>query len=164
MGSKISLVDLAGSERQRTTAALDRVRIGEACSINRSLTALGKVVQACVVRAAANKQSERERVHVPYRDSALTRLLSDSIGGQAKTLFIAHVTPLDEDVQESCRTLQFAASAACVQEGVSSWNDEEKYLQLVSKLRCENERLMMELEAIKQHGKMAIVSDKENDV
>jgi len=152
--SKISLVDLAGSERQRSAAALDRVRIGEACSINRSLTTLGKVVQACVQRASAGKQSERERTHVPYRDSVLTRLLSDSIGGQAKTLLVAHVTPLEIDVQESYRTLQFAAAAACVQEGVASRNDDERCQRQAARLQAENERVLTDLQDVGERRRM----------
>lgn len=96
--SKISLVDLAGSERQTVASDYDRARVSEACSINRSLTTLGKVVQACIARSSS-RRPEGEKAHVPYRDSVLTRLLSDSIGGQAKTLLIVHVTPHSRDVQ-----------------------------------------------------------------
>jgi len=149
--SKITLVDLAGSERQSASTAFDRTRIGEASSINRSLTALGKVVQACVARGSAGDQSERGRTqHVPYRDSALTRLLSDSIGGQAKTLLVAHVTPLLEDVQERCRTLQFAANAARVQEATLSCNEEEDYRRQASRLLAENTRMRVELQAVQR--------------
>jgi len=122
--SKISLVDLAGSERQSAASDYDRARVSEACSINRSLTTLGKVVQACVSRSST-RGPESARVHVPYRDSVLTRLLSDSIGGQAKTLIIVHVTPHVQDTQESRCTLQFAANAACVQEHAASGGKEE---------------------------------------
>jgi len=113
--SKISLVDLAGSERQSTASDYDRARVNEACSINRSLTTLGKVVQSCIARSTS-RRADADKAHVPYRDNVLTRLLSDSIGGQAKTLLVVHVTPHEEDMQESRCTLQFAANAACVQE------------------------------------------------
>lgn len=115
--SKIVLVDLAGSERQNTSSTLDRTRVAEASYINQSLTTLGKVVQACIQRSSA-RFLDRERTHVPYRDSMLTRLLADCLGGHGKMLMLFHVTPLERDVLESCRTLQFAVSAACVQEHV----------------------------------------------
>lgn len=118
--SVISLVDLAGSERQSTSTALDRARVSEAGSINQSLTALGKVVNACRVRFNSLAETGRGKVHVPYRDSVLTRLLSDSIGGQAKTLILVHVTPHQRDVQESCCSLQFAAKAARVPDRVGA--------------------------------------------
>merc|ERR1719428_596012 len=114
--SKISLVDLAGSERQSATTAFDKSRVSEASVINNSLSSLSKVVQACVTRAASPRPDRTVGCHIPYRDSVLTQLLSDSIGGQGKTLVVVHVTQHEEDVQESMRTLQFASSAACVQE------------------------------------------------
>merc|ERR1712151_362416 len=95
-----SLVDLAGSERQSAGAVFDRSRVSEASVINKSLTSLSKVVQACITRAESprpDKGTGRIGCHVPYRDSVLTQLLSDSIGGQAKTLIVLHVTQ-DEDV------------------------------------------------------------------
>jgi len=127
--SKFNLVDLAGSERQSSTTALDRTRVTEASSINQSLSSLGKVVQACVLRSSARlSEKERGRIHIPYRDSMLTRLLSDSIGGQTRSLIIVHVTPHEQDAQESFRTLQFASGAACVKERAALSNlreDEE---------------------------------------
>lgn len=144
--SKISLVDLAGSERQSTTAVLDRTRVSEACFINQSLTSLGKVVQACILRSSC-RQAEKDRVHVPYRDSILTRVLSDSIGGNAKTLMIVHVTPHAADLQESYRTLQFAANASCVQERVTKQGgDGELRYREIAKLIKQNARLRAELE------------------
>lgn len=137
--SKMSLVDLAGSERQSSSSAFDRTRVKEASHINQSLTTLGKVVQACIGR-------EKALCHIPYRDSVLTQLLSDSIGGQAKTLMIVHVTPHQEDAQESGRTLQFAANAACVQE--RSAKGEEKQRQRLVRLSADNARLRGELQLL----------------
>lgn len=82
--SKINLVDLAGSERQsKTEATGDRLK--EGAKINLSLTALGNVINALV--------DGKKGGHIPYRDSKLTRLLQDSLGGNTKTLMIASVSP-----------------------------------------------------------------------
>lgn len=143
--SKISLVDLAGSERQSSASTFDRSRVKEASYINQSLTTLGKVVQACIARSSS-KQVNGAGTHVPYRDSILTQLLSDSIGGQAKTLMIVHVTPNQEDTQESCCTLQFAANAACVQERTTSKGEEEKCRRQLSRITSENTRLKADLQ------------------
>lgn len=83
VGSKFNLVDLAGSERQNKTGSTGE-RFLEATKINLSLTALGKVISALV---------EGKGGHVPYRDSKLTRLLQDSLGGNSKTVMIATVSP-----------------------------------------------------------------------
>lgn len=101
---RLNLVDLAGSERQgRTGATGDRLK--EAASINLSLSALGNVISAL---AAGNGR------HVPYRDSKLTRLLRDSLGGNARTLMIACVSPVDRDADETLSTLRYAARARCI--------------------------------------------------
>lgn len=101
---RLHLVDLAGSERQtRTGATGDRLK--EAASINLSLSALGNVISAL---AAGNGR------HVPYRDSKLTRLLRDSLGGNARTLMIVCVSPSDIDAEETLSTLRYAARARCI--------------------------------------------------
>ncbi|CAG5076410.1 Similar to osm-3: Osmotic avoidance abnormal protein 3 (Caenorhabditis elegans) [Cotesia congregata] len=101
---QLHLVDLAGSERQaRTGATGDRLK--EAASINLSLSALGNVISAL---AAGNGR------HVPYRDSKLTRLLRDSLGGNARTLMIACISPADVDAEETLSTLRYAARARCI--------------------------------------------------
>lgn len=98
--AKLNLVDLAGSERQaRTQAAGDRLR--EATSINVSLSALGNVIAALSTRSA----------HVPYRDSKLTRLLQDSLGGNTRTLMLAAVSPSAMSYEETLSTLNYAARA-----------------------------------------------------
>ncbi len=83
IGSKFNFVDLAGSERQSKTGSVGD-RFIEATKINLSLTALGKVISALV---------EGKGGHIPYRDSKLTRLLQDSLGGNAKTVMIATISP-----------------------------------------------------------------------
>lgn len=82
---KLNLVDLAGSERQKKTQATGS-RSKEGIYINLALSALGQVIKALV---SANN------AHIPYRDSKLTRLLQESLGGNAKTIMIANVGPAD---------------------------------------------------------------------
>ncbi|XP_029316442.1 kinesin-like protein KIF3B [Cottoperca gobio] len=98
---KLNMVDLAGSERQSKTGAKG-MRLKEAAKINLSLSALGNVISALV-----NGKS----THVPYRDSKLTRLLQDSLGGNAKTVMIATVGPSHKHFDESLATLRYASRA-----------------------------------------------------
>ena len=99
----LNLVDLAGSERlSRTGATGDRLK--EAQSINKSLSALGDVIAALAEKAP----------HVPYRNSKLTYLLQNALGGDAKTLMFANVSPVAESAQETLCSLRFAAKVnAC---------------------------------------------------
>jgi kinesin family protein 3/17 len=102
---KLNLVDLAGSERQSKTQATGQ-RLEEAKKINLSLSALGNVISALV--AGGNK-------HIPYRDSKLTRLLQDSLGGNTKTLMIAAISPADYNYEETLSTLKYASRAKQIQ-------------------------------------------------
>ena len=98
---KLNLVDLAGSERQsKTNASGDRLK--EAQKINLSLSALGNVISALV---------DGRSTHIPYRDSKLTRLLQDSLGGNTKTVMIAAVSPADYNYDETLSTLRYASRA-----------------------------------------------------
>ncbi|XP_054470270.1 kinesin family member 3Cb [Anoplopoma fimbria] len=98
---KLNMVDLAGSERQSKTGAKGK-RLKEAAKINLSLSALGNVISALV---------DGKSTHIPYRDSKLTRLLQDSLGGNAKTVMIATVGPSHKDFDESLATLRYANRA-----------------------------------------------------
>ena len=102
---KLHLVDLAGSERQKKTEA-EGSRLDEAKSINWSLTVLGNVIKALIDKAAK---------HVPYRDSKLTRLLQDSLGGNTKTVMIANVGPAASNWEETMATLRYADRAKQIQ-------------------------------------------------
>ncbi|XP_030363776.1 kinesin-like protein KIF17 isoform X2 [Strigops habroptila] len=99
--AKLNLVDLAGSERQSKTGAMGE-RLKEATKINLSLSALGNVISALV---------DGKCKHVPYRDSKLTRLLQDSLGGNTKTLMVACLSPADNNYDESLSTLRYANRA-----------------------------------------------------
>ncbi|KAF7670052.1 hypothetical protein LDENG_00084620 [Lucifuga dentata] len=98
---KLNMVDLAGSERQSKTGSKGE-RLKEAAKINLSLSALGNVISALV---------DGRSTHVPYRDSKLTRLLQDSLGGNAKTVMIATVGPSQKNHDESLATLRYASRA-----------------------------------------------------
>ncbi|XP_054274997.1 osmotic avoidance abnormal protein 3-like [Macrosteles quadrilineatus] len=98
---KLSLVDLAGSERQAKTGATGD-RLKEATKINLSLSALGNVISALV---------DGKAKHIPYRDSKLTRMLQDSLGGNTKTLMVACLSPADNNYDETLSTLRYANRA-----------------------------------------------------
>eukprot|EP00727_Mastigamoeba_balamuthi_P012757 m51a1_g8103 putative kinesin-like protein kif3a isoform x2 (700) ;mRNA; f:92033-94862 len=98
---KLNLVDLAGSERAGKTECTGE-RLKEGCAINLSLTALGNVISALV---------DGKSKHVPYRDSKLTRLLEDSLGGSAKTAMVANIGPADHNYDETISTLRYASRA-----------------------------------------------------
>ena len=97
---KLNFVDLAGSERLEKTKATGN-RAQEGISINKSLSTLSKVIEALVTHAS----------HIPYRESSLTRLLKDSLGGNAKTVMIACISPADTNLSETVNTLRWADQA-----------------------------------------------------
>ena len=98
---KLNMVDLAGSERQAKTGSTGD-RLKEATKINLSLSALGNVISALV---------DGKSSHIPYRDSKLTRLLQDSLGGNTKTVMIANLGPADYNFDETMSTLRYANRA-----------------------------------------------------
>ena len=106
--SQLNLVDLAGSERQKDTHATGK-RLREACNINRSLSALGNVITS--LAATAKHGGSR---HVAYRDSKLTHLLRNSLGGNAQTYIIACVSPHERCFAETLSTLRFAQRAKLI--------------------------------------------------
>ena len=102
---KLNLVDLAGSERQsKTQATGDGMK--DAAKINLSLSALGNVISALV---------DGKTHHIPYRDSKLTRLLQDSLGGNTKTIMVAALSPADYNYDETLSTLRYASRAKFIQ-------------------------------------------------
>ncbi|XP_037888424.1 kinesin-like protein unc-104 isoform X14 [Glossina fuscipes] len=107
--SKISLVDLAGSERADSTGAKG-TRLKEGANINKSLTTLGKVISALAEIASKNKKSKKADF-IPYRDSVLTWLLRENLGGNSKTAMIAAISPADINYDETLSTLRYADRA-----------------------------------------------------
>lgn len=99
--SKLSLVDLAGSEKTKKTKATGQ-RLKEGTKINLSLSVLGNVIKALVAK---------KKTFIPYRDSKLTRLLQDSLGGNTKTVMIANLSPASTNYEESLSTLRYANRA-----------------------------------------------------
>lgn len=97
---KLYLVDLAGSENIGRSGAIDR-RAREAGTINQSLLTLGRVINALLER----------KPHIPYRESKLTRLLQDSLGGKTKTCIIATISPAASNIEETLSTLEYAHRA-----------------------------------------------------
>ncbi|XP_053616636.1 kinesin-like protein Klp68D isoform X2 [Plodia interpunctella] len=100
---KLNLVDLAGSERQRKTGA-SAERLREAARINQALSSLGNVISALAENSP----------HVPYRDSKLTRILQDSLGGNSKTIMIANIGPACYNYDETITTLRYAHRAKAI--------------------------------------------------
>ncbi|XP_034735381.1 kinesin-like protein KIF21A isoform X5 [Etheostoma cragini] len=133
--AKFHFVDLAGSERlKRTGATGDRAK--EGISINCGLLALGNVI------SALGDRSKRSS-HVPYRDSKLTRLLQDSLGGNSQTVMIACISPSDRDFMETLNTLKYANRARNIKNKVMV--NQDKASQQISALRTEIARLQIEL-------------------
>ncbi|XP_040202911.1 kinesin-like protein KIF1C isoform X2 [Rana temporaria] len=104
--SKISLVDLAGSERADSSGAKG-TRLKEGANINKSLTTLGKVISALAEMQNKKKKSD----FIPYRDSALTWLLKENLGGNSRTAMIAALSPADINYEETLSTLRYADRA-----------------------------------------------------
>ncbi|KAL7837256.1 hypothetical protein SRHO_G00269670 [Serrasalmus rhombeus] len=143
--AKFHFVDLAGSERlKRTGATGERAR--EGISINCGLLALGNVI------SALGDQSKKAG-HVPYRDSKLTRLLQDSLGGNSRTVMIACVSPSDRDFMETLNTLKYANRARNIKNKVVV--NQDKTSQQISALRAEIARLQMELMEYKAGKRVA---------
>uniref|UniRef100_A0A7I4YIE6 Kinesin motor domain-containing protein n=1 Tax=Haemonchus contortus TaxID=6289 RepID=A0A7I4YIE6_HAECO len=148
LSAKFHFVDLAGSERlKRTGATGDRAK--EGISINCGLLALGNVISA--LGGANGKVS-----HVPYRDSKLTRLLQDSLGGNSRTLMVACVSPSDSDFVETLNTLKYANRAKNIKNKVVA--NQDKSSKLIGELRGRIAALEAELLEFKQ-GRRTVGSD-----
>ncbi|KAI4471330.1 kinesin-related [Holotrichia oblita] len=151
--AKLSMIDLAGSERGAATGCAG-MRFTEGANINRSLLALGN----CINSLAGGLK------HVPYRDSKLTRLLKDSLGGNCQTVMIANISPSSITYEDTYNTLKYATRAkkikSNVKKNVMNTNvDVEHYIKLVDDLTNENQQLKLQLaEALKSSND----SEKEN--
>ncbi|XP_050600740.1 kinesin-like protein KIF14 isoform X2 [Bombus affinis] len=131
--SKINLVDLAGSERlSQTCASGDRLK--EGVSINKSLLTLGKVIASL-----AENTSNRKRGFVPYRESVLTWLLKESLGGNSRTAMLATVSPANIHVEETLATLRYACQARAIVNRVRI--NEDPHEKLIRELKAEVLRL-----------------------
>ncbi|XP_067860912.1 kinesin-like protein KIF21A isoform X6 [Heptranchias perlo] len=146
--AKFHFVDLAGSERLKRTGATGE-RAKEGISINCGLLALGNVI------SALGDKSKRV-THVPYRDSKLTRLLQDSLGGNSQTVMVGCVSPSDRDFMETLNTLKYANRARNIKNKVMV--NQDRASQQINVLRGEIARLQMELTEYKT-GKRIIGDD-----
>ncbi|XP_007476717.2 kinesin-like protein KIF16B isoform X3 [Monodelphis domestica] len=138
--SKIHLVDLAGSERADATGATG-VRLKEGGNINKSLVTLGNVISALadLSQDAAYPLVKKKQVFVPYRDSVLTWLLKDSLGGNSKTIMIATISPADVNYGETLSTLRYANRAKNIINKPTI--NEDPNVKLIRELRAEIARL-----------------------
>uniref|UniRef100_A0A8C1GN56 Kinesin-like protein KIF16B n=1 Tax=Cyprinus carpio TaxID=7962 RepID=A0A8C1GN56_CYPCA len=138
--SKIHLVDLAGSERADATGATG-VRLKEGGNINKSLVTLGNVISALadLSQEGGNSHLKKKQVFVPYRDSVLTWLLKDSLGGNSKTIMIATISPADVNYGETLSTLRYANRAKNIINKPTI--NEDSNVRLIRELRAEIARL-----------------------
>ncbi|KAI7885704.1 kinesin-domain-containing protein [Lichtheimia hyalospora FSU 10163] len=135
--SKFHFVDLAGSERLVRTNA-QGVRAREGIAINSGLLALGNVISAL-------GDESRRSTHIPYRDSKLTRLLQDSLGGNSQTLMVACVSPANNNLQETLSTLKYANRARNIKNRVSVNQEYSGSSVEVNQMRAQLAKLKMEL-------------------
>ncbi|XP_048590057.1 kinesin-like protein KIF13B isoform X2 [Nematostella vectensis] len=135
--SKLSLVDLAGSERACKTGA-EGDRLKEGSNINRSLVTLGQVISS-LAEQSAGKHGKKGAHFVPYRDSVLTWLLKDNLGGNSKTVMVATISPSADNYEETLSTLRYADRAKkIVNHAVVN---EDPNARIIRELREEVERL-----------------------
>ncbi|XP_006817088.1 kinesin-related protein 1-like, partial [Saccoglossus kowalevskii] len=137
--SVLNLVDLAGSERADQTGATGD-RLKEGSMINQSLTTLGNVI-----KALADTGSGKKSGHVPYRDSVLTKLLKNALGGNSKTIMIAAISPADINYEETLSTLRYADRAKSIK--TKAIVNESPADKLIRELKEENLRLLQELKS-----------------
>ncbi|XP_076053656.1 kinesin family member unc-104 isoform X4 [Oratosquilla oratoria] len=143
--SKISLVDLAGSERADSTGAKG-TRLKEGANINKSLTTLGKVISA--LAEVSGKPSKKKKAEfIPYRDSVLTWLLRENLGGNSKTAMVAAISPADINYDETLSTLRYADRAKAIR--CNAVVNEDANAKLIRELKEEIQRLR---ELLKQEG------------
>ena len=137
--SKLNLVDLAGSEKWGLMDNLESGHVSELTNINSSLHTLGRCIAAL---------TQKGKAYVPFRDSKLTRILQDALGGNSRTCIIATLSPLLEHANESISTLKFADRAKRVMQHAKVVEKREITLELVLQLEKENEYLRQQLEKL----------------
>lgn len=145
---KLSMIDLAGSERAQSTKCVG-LRFKEGANINKSLLALGNCI---------NKLADGCK-HIPYRDSNLTRILKDSLGGNCQTLMIANVSPSSLTFEDTYNTLKYASRAkkirtTCKQNVMTTNVPKEYLLKRYNEQGSEIEKLKAENEKLKERNKM----------
>ncbi|XP_068025532.1 kinesin-like protein KIF1A isoform X14 [Melanerpes formicivorus] len=160
--SKISLVDLAGSERADSTGAKG-TRLKEGANINKSLTTLGKVISALAeMDSGPNKNKKKKKTDfIPYRDSVLTWLLRENLGGNSRTAMVAALSPADINYDETLSTLRYADRAKQIR--CNAVINEDPNNKLIRELKDEVARLRDLLYAQGLGDIIDNVSDLENN-
>lgn len=160
--STLRLIDLAGSERQSTTGAVGQ-RLKEGSTINKSLTCLGRVINA-LAKANTSQVSEKpEKSLIPYRDSTLTWILKESLGGNSKTAMIACISPCD--YEETLSTLWYASNAKKIKTDAKINKDEASKLndELSNKLHSMQNKIK-QLEAELSKKSVSQKAEKEKEI
>ncbi|XP_075451122.1 kinesin-like protein KIF28 [Ascaphus truei] len=151
--SSINLVDLAGSERQKSSGS-EGDRLREGTCVNLSLTTLGNVISALAEAAMGKKV-----LHIPYRDSVLTKLLQSALGGNSRTIMIAAISPADLCYEETLSTLRYAERAKKIKnKAVINASPTER---LIKELKAENDLLLSRLAGLGNSGKRVEQETKE---
>ena len=154
--SKINLVDLAGSERANSTGATG-ARLKEGCNINKSLLVLGNVINTLADKALGKKKD----VLPPYRDSALTRILQNALGGNSKTVMICALSPASINYEETLSTLRYADRAKKIQnKAIINESEHDKVVRL---LREENNDLKKKIEELSKKLLGGSVEDEDKE-
>ena len=143
--SKLTLVDLAGSERIKKTGAVGNRR-QEGININKGLFILGQVVSALSEKGKGGKLKRKP----PYRDSKLTRLLQDSLGGNSRTIMVACVSPADYNIDESINTLRYATSARNIKNSATRNLVKNISPEEAAKLQRENQLLKQQVKELQE--------------
>lgn len=154
--SKIHLVDLAGSERADSTGATGK-RLKEGAHINKSLVTLGSVISALAEISSDNGQ--KKSLFIPYRDSVLTWLLKDSLGGNSKTIMIAAISPADCNYGETLSTLRYANRAKNIINKPTV--NEDPNVKLIRELRNEISKLKALMFSEQRSDMLATLHEKE---
>ena len=146
--AQLNLVDLAGSEKAAQTGA-GGIRLKEGCNINNSLMVLGQVIQ---------KLSSGDKGHINFRDSNLTKILQNSIGGNAKTAIICTVTPAAMSEEQTISTLRFASQAKTIQNHAKV-NEVLDDQALINRMKKDMTKLLKELEQQKKDTNTDMVQE-----
>lgn len=153
--SIINLVDLAGSEKVSKTGAKDD-RLKEACSINKSLSVLGIVINQLY------KKSEGHKTIVSYRDSVLTYILRNALGGNSVTTMVCSISPARDNIDETISTLRYADQAKRIkQHAVINESETDK---LIKELKAENEKLKEMLANLQTSGNIKNIDDIQDQI
>ena len=154
--AKLTLVDLAGSERIKRTGA-EGARMKEGININKGLFVLGQVVSALSELGQRNQAlGGGQQSHIPYRDSKLTRLLQDSLGGNSRTVMIACISPAESNIEESINTLRYAERTRNIKNSakVNAVSDRSSAGEAAA-LRKENQQLKLDLARVESRMMMS---------